>query len=111
MTTIYIEVTDMQVSIRELKANPAHAIALMRRGEIVQITSHRKVVAELVAPKATLPAKQTMTDEEAMQKLMDSGIVLQMPTKPMRLGELITFPPGPNGQTMSELVLDMRGPR
>jgi len=52
-----------------------------------------------------------MTDEEAMQKLMDSGIVLQMPTKPMRLGELITFPPGPNGQTMSELVLDMRGPR
>lgn len=101
----------MQVSIRELKANPSKAIALMRRGEIVQITSHRKVVAELVAPKTTLQAKQTLTDEEAMQRLIDSGAVAQMPTKPMRLGELIAFPPGPNGQTMSELVLDMRGAR
>ena len=101
----------MQVSIRELKANPAQAIAMMRRGEIVQITSHRKVVAELVAPKTTPPAKQTMTDEEAMQRLFDSGAVAQMPTKPMRLGELITFPPGLNGQTMSEMVLDMRGSR
>jgi antitoxin (DNA-binding transcriptional repressor) of toxin-antitoxin stability system len=101
----------MQVSIRELKANPAHAIAMMRRGELVQITSHRKVVAELVAPATSPQAKQNLTDEEAMQRLIDSGAVAQMPTKPMHLGELITFPPGPNGQTMSELVLDMRGPR
>ena len=54
----------MQVSIRELKANPAQAIALMRRGEIVQITSHRKVVAELVSPRSETPAKQDLTDEE-----------------------------------------------
>ena len=101
----------MQVSIRELKANPAHAIAMMRRGEIVQITSHRKVVAELVAPKSTPTPKQTMTDEEAMQKLIDSGIPLQLATQPFRLGKLITFPPGPNGQTMSELVIEMRGRR
>lgn len=101
----------MQVSIRELKANPAQAIARMRLGEVVQITSHRKVVAELVAPKTTPPAKQPMTDEEAMQKLIDSGIALQLPTQPFRLGELVTFTPGPNGQTMSELVLEMRGPR
>ena len=47
----------MQVSIRELKANPAQAIAHMQRGEVVQITSHRKVVAELVAPRADVPAK------------------------------------------------------
>ena len=101
----------MQVSIRELKANPAQAIALMRRGEIVQITSHRRVVAELVSPRTETPAKQDMTDEEAMQRLIDSGAIAQLATKPMRLGELITFQPGPNGQTMSELVLDMRGPR
>lgn len=101
----------MRVSIRELKANPSKAIAHMRRGEIVQITSHRKVVAELVAPKTAPPVEQALTDEEAMQRLIDSGAVAQMPTKPMRLGELIIFPPGPNGQTMSELVLDMRGTR
>ena len=45
-----------------------------------------------------------------MQRLVDSGAVAQLPTKPMRLDELITFTPGPNGQTMSDLVLDMRGP-
>ena len=101
----------MQVSIRELKANPAQAIARMRRGEVVQITSHRKVVAELVAPRAQAPAQAEMTDEEAMQKLMDSGIVSIPASQPMRLGELIDFLPGPNGQTMSELVMEMRGPR
>lgn len=101
----------MQVSIRELKANPAHAIALMQRGETVQITSHRKVVAELVPPRLDVPARREMSDEEAMQRLIDSGAVAQLATKPMRLGELIDFPPGPNGQSMSELVLDMRGPR
>ncbi len=101
----------MQVSIRELKANPAQAIARMRRGEVVQITSHRKVVAELVAPRAEASAKAEMTDEEAMQKLRDSGTVSIPASQPMRLGELIDFLPGPNGQTMSELVMEMRGPR
>lgn len=101
----------MQVSIRELKANPAQAIAHMQRGEVVQITSHRKVVAELVAPRSDVPAMPAITDEEAMQRLVDSGAVAQLPTKPMRLGALIAFPPGLNGKTMSDLVLDMRGPR
>ena len=101
----------MQVSIRELKANPAHAIAMMRRGEVVQITSHRKVVAELVAPKPVPAVEEILTDEQVMQRLIDSGAVAQLPTKPFKLGKLVTFPPGPNGQTMSELVMEMRGPR
>ena len=104
----------MQVSIRELKANPAHAIALMRRGEVVQITSHRKVVAELVAPKPSPQIEQPLTEEEGMQRLIDSGAFAQLPTKPFKpfkLGKLVTFPPGPNGQTMSDLVLELRGPR
>ena len=105
----------MQVSIRELKANPAHAIERMRRGEVVQITSHRKVVAELVAPKISTQADQALSkeisEEEGMQRVIDSGAFAQLPTKPLRLGKSVTFPPGPNGQTMSELVLEMRGPR
>ena len=101
----------MQVSIRELKANPARAIALMQQGQRVQITSHRKVVAELVLPTSTPADKAVMSDEEAIQHLFESGTISQMPTQPMRLGKTIEFPLGPNGQTMSDLVLDMRGPR
>lgn len=101
----------MQVSIRELKANPSKAIALMHRGEIVLITSHRKVVAELVAPKTTLQAKQTLTDEEAMQRLIDSGAVAQMPTKRFELPEPVVFAPSKDGKNMSDLVIEMRGPR
>lgn len=67
----------MQVSIRELKANPARAIALTRQGERVQITSHRKVAAELVPPSAK-PANETvLTDEEGMQRLIDSRLVAE----------------------------------
>ena len=101
----------MQVSIRELKANPAHAIALMQRGEVVQITSHRKVVAELVAPQTTGQPKLALTDEEALQRLVDSGAVAQMPTQPFKLPLPVLFAPSEDGKSMSDLVLEMRGPR
>ena len=101
-----------QISIRELKANPARAIAMTQGGQRVQITSHRKVVAELVAPapEAQEPTG-VMSDEEAMRRLLASGIIAQPATKPMRLGKSLVIPPGPNGQTMSDLVLELRGPR
>ncbi len=101
----------MQVSIRELKANPARAIAKMQQGEQVQITSHRKVVAELVAPGTRPSPEVTVSDEHAMQRLMASGLMVEPATKAMRLGKAIVFPPGPNGQSMSDLVLALRGPR
>ena len=101
----------MQVSIRELKANPANAIALMQRGETVHITSHRKVVAQLVAPTVNAPAKQAMTDEEAMRRLLDSGAVAQMPTKKFTLPVPVSFPSSGDGKSMSDLVIEMRGPR
>lgn len=104
----------MQVSIRELKANPAHAIALMQRGETVQITSHRRVVAELVPPRTNTVAQTTQTtqtDEEAMQKLIDSGALAQLPTRPFTLPVPVLFPPSEDGKSMSDLVIEMRGPR
>lgn len=101
----------MQVSIRELKANPARAIALTRLGERVQITSHRKVVAEMVAPSVGLSVKPPMSDDEAMQKLIAAGLVAHVATKPFNLAKAIKFPPGPNGQSMSELVMALRGPK
>lgn len=101
----------MQVSIRELKANPARAIAMTQGGQRVQITSHRKVVAELIEPKPVALPRLAVTDEEAMQRLMDAGFIAQAATQPLVLGEPIAFPPGPNGQTMSELVIELRGPK
>lgn len=101
----------MQVSIRELKANPARAIALTRQGERVQITSHRKVVAELVPPAAAPAHNVVMSDDEALQRLVDAGLIAEPATHPLVLGEPIVFPPGPDGQTMSDLVIEMRGPR
>ena len=107
----YLKGKTMQVSIRELKANPARAIALTRSGQRVQITSHRKVVAELVAPTPVTPPPRDLTDEEAIARLMASGFVAEPATKPFKLPKAVVFPPGPDGQTMSDLVIEMRGPR
>ncbi len=101
----------MQVSIRELKANPARAIALMQQGERVQITSHRTVVAELVRPQAPSEPIITMTDEEAMQKLLASGLVAEPATRAFKLPKAVVFPPSPDGKTMSDLVIELRGPK
>lgn len=101
----------MKISIRELKANPAHAIALMQRGECVQITSHRKVVAELVPPQQRAAPLATMTDEEAMQKLLASGMIAQPATRPFKLPKPIPISAAPDGKTMSDWVIEMRGPQ
>jgi antitoxin (DNA-binding transcriptional repressor) of toxin-antitoxin stability system len=101
----------MEISIRELKANPAKAIAQVRLGQRVQITSHRKVVAELVLPQAEPVAAAPSEDELAMARLLASGLVARPASKPFVLGSAIVFPPGPDGQTMSDLVIELRGPR
>ena len=101
----------MRISIRELKANPGRAIALMRQGERVQITSHRKVVAELVPPGVAEAVEKPLSDEEAIQRLIDLGVIVQPATQPLRLGKAVVIAPGLGGQTLSDLVLEMRGPR
>ena len=100
----------MQVSIRELKANPANAIAQVHQGVRVQITSHRKVVAELVMPGTAPLAAPIASDAEALQKLLASGLA-EPASKPFKLGKSVVFPPGSKGQTMSELVMALRGPK
>ena len=101
----------MQISIRELKANPSKAIAQEQQGQRVQITSHRKVVAELVLPQAEPVAAVPSEDELAMARLLASGLLARPASKPFVLGSALVFPPGPDGQTMSDLVIELRGPR
>lgn len=101
----------MQVSIRELKANPARAIAMAHQGERVQITSHRKVVAELVQPVTTLAQQTEVSDEEAVRRLVEAGFIAEAATKPFKLPAAVKFAPSPDGKTMSDLIVEMRGPR
>lgn len=109
----------MQISIRELKANPAYAIAKTQRGERVQITSHRKVVAELVRPLSFTADSDPMandrvdeiSDDEALKKLMASGFAAEAATQAFQLGKAVKFPPGPAGQSMSDLVVALRAPK
>ena len=109
----------MDISIRELKANPSRAIALMQQGAHVRITSHRKVVAELARP-GTLPTTEgepepereiSAEDAAAIARLMASGWVVEPATQPLRLPVPFRFPPSPDGKTLSDLVIEGRGPR
>jgi antitoxin (DNA-binding transcriptional repressor) of toxin-antitoxin stability system len=105
----------MDVSIRELKTNPARAIGLMQQGERVRITSHRKVVAELVPPgtlpEAAPPHTIGAEDAAALARLMASGLVAEPPAEPYRLPVPVLLPPSPDGKTMSDLVIALRGPQ
>ena len=113
----------MDISIRELKANPSRAIALMQQGTRVRITSHRKVVAELARP-GTLPDSDADTEPEseservisaedaaAVARLMASGFVAEPATQPLRVPTPLRLSPSPDGKTLSDLVIEGRGPR
>lgn len=119
-----METPALHISIGELKARPAYAIAKARAGIKVQITSHRKTVAQLIAAEADVPLKpsakparkkmspkQPMTAQEAVRLLRAAGVQVTQGVGKLRLGEPITLPPLPDGKTMSDLVSDMRGPR
>lgn len=123
-----METQALQISIRELKARPAFAIARARAGVKVQITSHRKTVAQIVAadasadaqPQATTKRKSArdsgqsasvVTAQEALERLRLAGVLVNEASQPLRLGTPVTLAPMPDGKTMSDLVLDMRGPR
>lgn len=99
----------MRLSIRELKANPARAIELAQKGELVEITSHRRVVAELVRP-AVRPDRNEPNDEQALKSLIASGLA-ESSVKPLKLGRPIQPNQASKGQSMSDLVIAMRGPR
>jgi len=101
----------MQVSIRELKANPSRAIAMTRTGQRVQITSHRKVVAELVQPVVVPHPPAVLSDDEVMQRLIASGCFAHVATEPFRLPKPVIFEPSPDGKNMSDFVIELRGPK
>ncbi|OQX13964.1 MAG: hypothetical protein BWK73_10850 [Thiothrix lacustris] len=84
----------MQISIRELKVNPSHYIRQAQAGHTVWLTSHKQVVARLVA--ATTPASQAL--------LGNIPNVNWMGKKP----NLNRVRPTLRGKSLADTVLDMR---
>ena len=71
-------------------------------------------MAELVTARTQATAQTiqtTQTDQKAMQRLMNSGALVQLPTRPFTLPVPVLFPPSEDGKSMSDLVIEMRGPR
>jgi iron complex transport system substrate-binding protein len=56
-------------------------------------------------------AERQMTPAEAVARMRAAGMQVTDATTPFTLPKLVTLPPLPNGQSMSDLVLEMRGPR
>lgn len=119
MATAHINQID--ISIRELKARPAAAIAKAQSGMRVNITSHKKTVANLVAP-ITLPSDaleprikpaptKVMTPSEAVALMRAAGLTVRESTGNIKIGPPIVFPPMPDGRTMADLISENRGPR
>ncbi len=119
MTVTHIKQID--ISIRELKARPAQAIAKAQSGMRVNITSHKKTVANLVAPIALptdalepriKPAPQKpITPAEAVARMRAAGLTVIESTGNIKIGPAIVFPPMPDGRTMADLISENRGPR
>jgi antitoxin (DNA-binding transcriptional repressor) of toxin-antitoxin stability system len=114
-------ISQIDISIRELKARPAQAIAKAQSGVRVNITSHKKTVANLVAP-ITLPddalepriktaAERQMTPAEAVARMRAAGLTVRESTGNIKIGPAIAFPPMPDGRTMADLISENRGPR
>lgn len=84
----------MQVSVRELKTNPSYYIRQAEAGEAVWITSHKHIVARLVA----------VTDTKVSAVLGDVSGVQWSGKKPRggRSRPVIT------GKSLADTVLEMR---
>jgi antitoxin (DNA-binding transcriptional repressor) of toxin-antitoxin stability system len=119
MATTHI--TQIDISIRELKARPAQAIAKAQSGMRVNITSHKKTVANLVAPivlpedalepRIKTAAERKMTPQEALVLMRAAGLTVRESSGNIKIGPAIKFPPMDDGRTMVDLISEIRGPR
>ena len=87
----------MQVSIRELKAHLSQYVVQAQAGQLIELTSHRKVVARIVGVPAT--------DNTAVARLLASGAASWYGGKPE--GAKLVLQTG--GKPMSALVQEDRG--
>ena len=87
----------MQVSMREFKSHLSSYVSHAQSGQLIELTSHRKVVARLIG----VP----VTDSVGMAKLLAAGAATWQGGKP--IGAEISL--HKQGKPVSELVLENRG--
>jgi len=65
----------MQVSIQEFKSHLSHYVGQARSGQLVELTSHRKVVARIVGVPPT--------DSAGVSRLLATGVATWQGGKPI----------------------------
>ncbi|MCC6589371.1 MAG: type II toxin-antitoxin system prevent-host-death family antitoxin [Bryobacterales bacterium] len=91
----------MQTGIRDLRDNLSRYLRQVEAGEIIKVTAHGRVVAELVPPRANA------TRTGSFERLVAEGLI----TPPVEAGDPLEFfpdinlPPG----TVAALVDEDRG--
>lgn len=86
----------MTVGIRELKNNLSHYVREVERGTKLSITSHGRIVAELVPPKTKRETKRATKISRWEQMIADGRVQLAVEDGDPFEGEDLTplFPPG-----------------
>lgn len=69
--------TELTVGIRELKANLSAYIAKMQRGQTIVITSHGKVLGQM------MPRREEDGIEARIKALVEAGVILWNGKKPV----------------------------
>ena len=87
----------MQVSMREFKSHLSSYVSQAQSGQLIELTSHRKVVARLVGAPAT--------DSTGIAGLLAAGAATWQGGKPV--GAEISL--SKQGKSVSTLVLEERG--
>jgi antitoxin (DNA-binding transcriptional repressor) of toxin-antitoxin stability system len=87
----------MKVSTQELKANLAMYVSQAQSGELIELTSHRRVVAHLTGVPST--------SDPAISRLLAAGAASWKGGKPK--GANLRLQPG--GKSLSAMVIEDRG--
>lgn len=96
--------SQMEVTVRELKAKLSAVLRDVAAGQTATITSHKKPVARLVPP-ASAPLAD---DADDIDKLLAAGLISQRPRPGgLQPRKLIKLPPGVG--SLSDAVIEDRG--
>ena len=87
----------MQVSMQEFKSHLSHYVVQAQSGQLIELTSHRKVVARIVGVPAT--------DSAGVSRLLAAGVATWQGGKPAGAA----FGLQEHGKPVSALVLEDRG--
>lgn len=88
----------MLVAIRELKSSLSRVLSLAQGGEVIEVTSHNKLIARIIG----IPPQA----DENLRHLMVSGTLSWSGSKP-KVAPALGLSPG--GASVSQMVLEDRG--